>query len=31
MMKYVASYISYTYIYINMYHIDKGMSFITFV
>ena len=31
MMEYVASYILYTYIYVNMYRIDKGMSFITFV
>jgi hypothetical protein len=31
MIVYVASYISYTSIYINIYRIDEGMSFITFV
>jgi hypothetical protein len=31
MVVYVASYISYTSAYINIYHIDEGISFITFV
>jgi hypothetical protein len=31
MVFYVASYISYTSAYINIYHIDEGISFITFV
>jgi hypothetical protein len=31
MIVYVTSYISYTSTYINIYHIDEGMSFITFV
>jgi hypothetical protein len=28
---YVVSYISYTPMYMNIHHIDEGMSFITFV
>jgi hypothetical protein len=31
MIVYVAFYISYTSTYINIYRIDEGMSFITFV
>jgi hypothetical protein len=31
MIVYVASYISHTSIYINIYHIDEGMSSITFI
>jgi hypothetical protein len=31
MIVYVASYISYAPSFINIYHVDEGMSFITFV